>query len=112
FLVFPQKLAALHLDVRNRKRDELLDWPLGGGKAHLRRGHVGGAIGIDNDVGDRMIERKRMQSDRSAEERNDFHFRLQAVDAHKWDLIRSFAAVDGEVASIHAQAERDGVKFA
>src|ERR1700682_4838147 len=53
-----------------------------------------------------------MQSDRGAEERNDFQLRLHAVDPKKWNLIRSFATVDGEVASIHAQTERDGVKFA
>src|ERR1700681_1051255 len=53
-----------------------------------------------------------MQSDRGAEERNDFQLRLHAVDPKKWNLIRRFATVDGEVASIHTQAERDGVKFA
>src|ERR1700686_1913411 len=53
-----------------------------------------------------------MQSDCGAEQRNDFQLRLQAVDPHKWDLIRSFATVDGEVASVHAQAEGDGMKFA
>src|ERR1700675_1712336 len=112
FLVFPEKLAALHLDARNRKRDELFHRPLAGGKAYRRRGDVGGAIGIDDDVGDGMLEDQRMQSDRGAEQRNDFQFRLHAVDPEKWDLILGFATVDGEVASIHAQAERDGVKFA
>src|SRR4030088_1534806 len=53
-----------------------------------------------------------MQSDRGAEQRNDFQLRLHAVDPKIWNLIRRFATVDGEVASIHAQTERDGVKFA
>ena len=80
-------------------------------RLRLRRGSVGGAIGIVNDVDDRMIEHQRMQSDGGAEERNDFHFRLQAVDVQKWGLILSFATVDGQVANVHAQAERDGVQF-
>src|ERR1700674_5344 len=112
FLVFPQKLASLHLDTRNRKRDELSDRPLVGGKAYLRRGHVGGAIRIGNDVGDRMVQHQRMQSNCGAEQRNDFQLCLQAVDPEKWNLIRSFATVDREVAGVYAQAERDGVKFA
>ena len=29
----------------------------------------------------------------------------------KWSLVRSFSAVDGEVASVHAQAKRNGVQF-
>src|SRR5208283_5539470 len=45
FLVFPQKLAALHLDARNLKRDELLHRPPIVGSLPLRRGSVGGAIG-------------------------------------------------------------------
>ena len=52
-----------------------------------------------------------MQSDRGTEERNDFQFRLHAVDPCKWGLILSFATVDGQVASVHPQAKRDGVKF-
>jgi len=52
-----------------------------------------------------------MQSDGGTEDGNDFQLCLQAVDAHKWNLVRSFAAVDGEVARIHAQTEGDGVKF-
>src|SRR5260221_9510163 len=53
-----------------------------------------------------------MQSYRSAQQRNDFRARLHAVDPEKWHLVRGLATVDGEVASIHAEAEGDGVKFA
>src|SRR5260221_4903438 len=112
FLVFPEDLAALYLDVRNRKRDELFHRPLARGKAYRRRGNVGRAVGIDNDMGDRMLENQRMQPYRGAEQRNDFQLRLHAVDPEKWDLVRGFATVDGKVASIHAEAEGDGVKFA
>ncbi len=56
FLVFPEDLAALYLDVRNRKRDELFHRPLARGKAYRRRGNIGRAVGIDNDMGDRMLE--------------------------------------------------------
>src|SRR5437879_10159871 len=59
-----------------------------------------------------MLEHKRMQSDRGAEQGNNFQLRLHAVDPEKWDLIRSFATVDGQIASVHAEAERDRVKFA
>ena len=111
FLVFPQQFAPLHLDARNRERDEFLDRSPVRGKAGWRRGNVGGAIGIDNHMDDGMIEHQRMQSDGGAEDGNDFHFRLQAVDPHIWHLIRSFATVDSQVASVHAQAERDSVKF-
>src|SRR5450759_1485885 len=52
-----------------------------------------------------------IRDSRGAKKRNDFHFRLQAVNPQKWDLVRSFATVNGQVASVHAQAERDGVKF-
>ena len=30
----------------------------------------------------------------------------------KWGLVRSFVAVDGQVASVDAQAEWNGVQFA
>jgi len=56
-----------------------------------------------------MIERKRMQSDGCAEDGDDLHFRLHAVDVQEWGLVRGFAAVDGQVARVNAQAERDGV---
>ena len=59
-----------------------------------------------------MLEHQRMQSDRGAEQGNNFQLRLHAVDPEKWDLIRSFATVDGQIASVHAEAERDRVKFA
>src|SRR6266704_5237537 len=59
-----------------------------------------------------MLEHQRMQSDRGAEQGNNFQLRLHAVDPEKWDLIRSFATVDGQIASVHAEAERNGVKFA
>src|SRR5438105_5004438 len=52
-----------------------------------------------------------MQSDRGAEQGNNFQLRLHAVDPEKWHLIRSFATVDGQIASVHAEAERNGVKF-
>src|SRR6266478_5900687 len=58
-----------------------------------------------------MLEHQRMQSDRGAEQGNNFQLRLHAVDPEKWDLIRSFATVDGQIASVHAEAERDSVKF-
>ena len=115
FLVFPQQLTALHFDVCNRKRDEFLHRSLGGmaeRTAPWRHGSVGGAIGIGNDVGNRMLQHQRMQSNGGAEERNDFNFRLQAVDSQKWNLVRSFAAMNGQVAGVHAEAERDGVQFA
>src|SRR5882762_284901 len=111
FFVFPEEFAALHLDARNRKRDEFFHRTLAGRKANWRRGDVGRAIGIDNDMGDRVLENQRMQSDGGAEQRNDFQLCLHAVDPKKWNLIRSLAPVDSEVASINAQAERDGVKF-
>ncbi len=59
-----------------------------------------------------MLEDHRVQCDGRAEERNDFDLRLQAVDAQKGNLVRSFAAVDGEVAGVHTQAKRDGVQCA
>src|SRR5260370_31960430 len=58
-----------------------------------------------------MLKHQGMQSDGGAEERNDFDFRLQTVDLQKWNLVRSFAAMDGQVAAVHAQAKRDGVQF-
>src|SRR5205807_6154809 len=48
---------------------------------------------------------------RGAEQGNNFQLRLHAVDPEKWDLIRSFATVDGQIASVHAEAERNGVKL-
>ena len=63
-------------------------------------------------MNDRMLEHQRVQSDGGAEDGNDFHLRLQAVDPQKGELVGSFAAVDGQVASVHAQAERSGVEFA
>ena len=85
--------------------------PLAGRAAGLGHGRVGGAIGIIDDVDDGMLEQERMQCNGGAEQGNNFQLRLQAVDVEEWGLIGSFATVDGQVASIHAQAERDGVQF-
>ena len=53
-----------------------------------------------------------MQSDRGAQQRNDFQLRLHAIDMQKGSLVRRFMTVDGQVADVHAQAERNGVKLA
>ena len=55
-LVFPQKLAALHLDVRNGERDKLFERPLPGRQSRLRNRRVRGAIGIVDQVNHGMFE--------------------------------------------------------
>ena len=68
FPVFPQQFAVLRVQVRNGERDEMLNRTLIGGKAGLRHGSIGAAVGIVNDVDNRMIEEQRMQSHTGAQE--------------------------------------------
>ncbi len=62
-----------------------------------------------DDVDDRVIEHQRVQCNRGAEKRDDFHFRLHPIDVQKRSLIGSFAPMDGQITSIDAQSKRDGV---
>src|SRR5258708_19468059 len=73
FLVFPEDLAALYLDVRNRKRDELFNRPLARGKAYPRRGNVVRAVGIDNAMRHTLLENQRIQTPSDAHLPNPYH---------------------------------------
>ena len=112
FLVLPRQLTLLNLNARDRKRDQLLDRPLVGGIPCGWHWEIRRAIRIVDHVNNRMLEHQRMQANGCAEQRDDFHLGLEAFHLKKGLLTGSFAAMNREVASIHAQAERDGMQFA
>src|SRR5450755_708129 len=59
-----------------------------------------------------MFQHQRMQSHRGAQERNDFHLRLHAVDMQEGSLALGFMAVDRQVTSVHPQSKGNGMELA
>jgi hypothetical protein len=71
---------------------------------------IDGAVGVDDDVDDRIVEHYRVKTDLGAQGRNYFYASNDAVNMDEGDFAWGLATVDGQIADVDLKAERNGMQ--
>src|SRR5207244_7299022 len=95
-LVVPEQLAMAHVQPADREGEQALQRVLGRRALQLGLGLVGSAIGIENNVNDRMIENYGTETKFCSQRGDDFDVRDQAVHVGIGNVAWLLQAMDGE----------------
>ena len=95
------QLGAIHLKVEERVGYGFVVRAFGFG---MRL--VGRAVGINDEMNDRMVSFQVVKADLRSKEGDDFHADEEPVDVRIRDLSRRFEAVDGEVVGLEFEAQQ------
>ena len=103
------QLGAIHLKVEERIRDGFIARAFGFG---VRL--VGRAVGVNDEMNDRMVSFQVVKADLGSKEGDDFYTDEEPVDVRIGNLSRRFEAMDGEVVGLEFEAQQtpaEGAQF-
>jgi len=110
-LVIPENAAVAEFEAIYGKSEELLDRSLNR-KSARPLGKVGGTVGIENDVDHGLVEDNFVKCEFGTEKRADLQACSDGVGVGERNVDSGLAAVDGDVAHLHLQAEGNGMDAA
>ena len=101
-LVVPDELPVLHVEPADGEREKRVYGRFRRSALGAERRLVRGAVRINNDVHDGMVEQDAVKAELGAEQGNDFNIGNDAVHMRVGNFAGLFASVNGEISDVGA----------